>query len=115
MSMSSRLSAAVAYIPVIGWLYVLLVQRGDVLARFHLRQSVGLYLFLVAALAAWIIIGFLLALIPLMAVVSAALFTIVIAAFLYGLVALLMGLSNALRGRTNPLPVFGQRASRLPI
>ena len=115
MSMSSRLSAAVAYVPVIGWLYVIVTQRNNPLARFHLRQSVGLILFLAASLLAWMVIAYVLAWVPLMAVVSTALFTIVIAAFVYSLIALLMGLINALRGRADPLPLFGQRASRLPI
>ena len=48
-------------------------------------------------------------------VVSVALFTVVIAAYVYGAVAWIMGLTNALRNRKATLPVFGRWANRLPI
>jgi uncharacterized membrane protein len=107
--------AALAYIPVIGWLFVFLFQRKNVLAVFHLKQSIGLFLFLLCALVIWAVIAWVLAWIPYMAVFGAALFTMVIAAYLYGLVAWVMGLINALGNRFTPLPFFGQWASRLPI
>ncbi len=115
MSVLSRLPAALAYIPVVGWLYVLLFQRKNTPAMYHLRQSIGLFLFLIATMAGWAVIAWLLAWIPYMAILSVALFTIVIAAYLYGVVAWILGLVNALRNRLAPLPLFGQWASRLPI
>lgn len=112
----SCLPAVLAYLaPVIGWLYVLFFQRKNSLAVYHLRQSIGLVLFLVIATAGWVVIGWVLAWIPYMATLSIALFAIVIAAYLYGVVAWMVGLSNALRARLAPLPLFGQWASRLPI
>src|SRR5271165_5803409 len=111
----SRLAAAIAYLPVIGWLYVFFFQRENVLGLFHLKQSIGLFLFLLASLVGWMVIAWLLAWIPLMAVVAMSLFTIVIAAYLYGIVALVLGLSNAFRNRLVPLPLFGRWANRLPI
>jgi uncharacterized membrane protein len=115
MSGASRLAAALAYIPILGWLYVFFFQRGNSFAVFHLRQSVGLFLFLVGAVAGWAVVGWFLAWIPYMAVISTALFTLVIAAYLYGGVALVLGLINALSNRVATLPLFGQWASRLPI
>lgn len=116
MSRSSRLPAVLAYlIPVIGWLYVLAFQRKNLLAIYHLRQSIGLFLFLVAALAGWAVIAWVLAWIPYMDVVGIALFAVVIAAYLYGILAWILGLINALRRRLTPLPLFGRWASRLPI
>jgi uncharacterized membrane protein len=112
---SSRLSAAFAYVPVIGWLYVLLLQRGDPLAVFHLKQSIGIFAFLIAILLAWIVVAYVLAWLPFMVILSAALFTIVMVAYIYGAVAWIMGLVNALRSRSTPLPVFGHWANRLPI
>jgi uncharacterized membrane protein len=102
-------------VPVIGWLYVLFFQRKNSLAIYHLRQSIGLAMFLVATTAGWAVVGWVLAWIPYMAVLSIALFAIVIAAYLYGIVAWILGLSNALSARQTPLPLFGQWASRLPI
>ena len=115
MSGSSRLAAALAYLPVVGWLYVFLFQRQNRLAVYHLRQSIGLIVYLIAALAVWAVVGWVLAWIPFMAILSVALFTLVIAAYLYGFVAWILGIVNALNNRLNPLPGFGEWASRLPI
>jgi uncharacterized membrane protein len=116
MNTPARLPALLAYlIPVIGWLYVFFFQRKNTFAIFHLRQAVGLFLFLVATIVTWGAIAWVMAWIPYMAVLGIALFTIVIAACLYGLVAWVMGMTNALRNRLVPLPIFGQWANRLPI
>ena len=115
MSTDSRLLAVLAYIPIIGWLYVFFFQRKNLLAVYHLKQSIGLFLFLVAAMAVWAVVAWILAWIPYMAVFSIALFTMVIAAYLYGIVAWILGVINALGNRLIPLPVFGRWANRLPI
>jgi len=115
MSKTSRFPAVLAYLPVIGWLYVFLFERQNASAVYHLRQSIGLFLFLIGSVIAWAVIAWVLAWIPLMAVISVALFAIVIAAWIFGFVALIMGLLNALRNRLVPLPGVGQWASRLPI
>ena len=71
MSKPSRLPAVLAYlIPVIGWLYVLFFQRKNELAVYHLRQSIGLFLFLIGTLFGWTVIAWVLTWIPLMDVVS---------------------------------------------
>ena len=116
MSRSSRFPAVVAYlIPIIGWLYVYSFQRRNTLAMYHLRQSIGLFLFLAAMMAGWAVIAWVLAWIPYMGALGAGLFTIVIAAYLFGIVAWMLGLINALRNRATPLLGFGQWANRLPI
>jgi len=115
MSITSRVNAALAYIPILGWLYVILVQRRNALAVYHLKQSIGWVLFLIVVLAGWGVVAWVLAWIPYAFVVSIALFALVIAAYFYGFVALLLGLRNALRARAVPLPLFGERANRLPI
>lgn len=111
----ARFSAAIAYIPIIGWLYVFFTQRKSPLALYHLRQSIGLVVFLIAAFVVWAVVAWLLAWIPYMAIVSAALFTLVIVAYLYGVIAWVMGLIKALRSEVTPLPLFGRWADRLPI
>jgi uncharacterized membrane protein len=115
MTHTSPLPAVLAYIPVIGWLYVAVFQRGNEDATFHLRQSVGLVLFLASVFAGWVIISTMIGLIPYMAALGMGLFTLVMAAFMYGFVAWLMGMNNALRRRLEPLPLFGKWANRLPI
>jgi uncharacterized membrane protein len=61
------------------------------------------------------VIAWVLAWIPYMGAVAAALFTLVIAAYLFGIVAWVLGVINAATKRVVPLPAFGQWASRLPI
>jgi uncharacterized membrane protein len=115
MNQSSRFPAVFAYIPILGWLYVYLLQRQNSLAIYHLRQAIGLCLFLIAALVVWAVIAWVIAWIPYMAVMSAALFALVIVVYIYGVIAWIIGLLNVANNRLNPLPVFGNWAARLPI
>jgi len=116
MNKPSRLPAVLTYLaPVIGWLYVIFFQRKNTLAVYHLKQSIGLVMFLVTTTASWLSVGWVITWIPYMAVLSIALFAIVIVVYIYGGVAWILGLSNALRARPAPLPLFGEWASRLPI
>ena len=116
MTSTSRFPAVLVYlIPFVGWLYVFLFHGKNLFAIYHLKQAVGLFLFLVGAIAAWVVVAWVIAWIPYMAVLSMTLFTFVIGASLYGVVAWLLGLYNALSNRATPLPWFGRWASRLPI
>ena len=116
MNMSSRLPAVLVYLlPVLGWLYVFFFQRSNSLALYHLRQAVGLVVFLILTLVAWGVVGWLLAWIPYLDILSIGLFALVVGAYLYGVVAWLFGIYNALRERESPLPLFGRLANRLPI
>src|SRR5437868_2853922 len=107
MNAPSRLPSVIAYIPLIGWLYVYFVERKNAPAMFHLRQSIGLFLFLLGVLLGWAVVAWLLAWIPYMDILSAATFTVVMTAYIYGAVAWIMGLLNAGRNRLTPLPLFG--------
>jgi uncharacterized membrane protein len=115
MNLSSSIPAVIAYIPIVGWLYVYFTQRKNPLAVFHLRQSIGLFLFLIAAFVIWAVVAYLIAQIPYMAIFSVALFTIVIAFYIFGVVVWVAGIVNALKNKSAPLPIFGQWATRLPI
>ena len=116
MNTSSRLAAVLAYLlPVLGWLYVFFFQRRNSLALYHLRQAIGLVVFLVVTLVGWALVGWLLAWIPYLNILSIALFALVVSAYIYGIVAWLIGIFNALSDRESPLPLFGRWASRLPI
>ena len=116
MNTSSRFSAALAYLlPVLGWLYVYFFQRKNSFALYHLRQAIGLVLFLVVTLVAWAVVGWLLAWIPYLNILSIALFALVVSAYLFGIVAWLFGIYYALSDKESPMPLFGRIASRLPI
>jgi uncharacterized membrane protein len=115
MNSKERLSAAVSYIPVIGWLYVGLFQQENVLARYHLRQSIGLIIYAIGIFLLWGVAAWILTWIPYMDVIAIALFSLVIAAWTIGLVAWFIGISHAARGRMSALPLFGEMASQLPF
>jgi uncharacterized membrane protein len=113
---SQRFPAFIAYLlPIVGWLYVLLFQRKNHLAMFHVRQSIGLFLFLTLTGVAWIVVTWILTWIPFGFLFGVALFTLVIMAIVVGAVAWILGMINALRGRVALLPIFGQMASHLQI
>ena len=115
MDTASRISAVIAYVPVIGWLYGLLLMRRNAFVHFHAKQSLGLFLFLALIFAAWMVVGWLLAWLPYGFLMGVVLFALVVAAAIFGVIVLIIGLSNALRGRIALLPVFGRRANQLPL
>lgn len=115
MNSSERLAAALGYIPVLGWLYVLLAQSKSRFAIFHVRQAIGLVLFLVAVLGGWALIMFVISWVPYGFLIANALFALVLAAIVYSAIALVSGVLNASRGKPSVLPIFGRRALRLPI
>jgi len=116
MSSSSRISAIIAYVvPVLGWLYVYLFQRKDEFAVYHLKQAIGLIIFLVGTFVLWVIVAWLIALLPYMAVFGLTLFTLVIAAYIFGFFVWIKGILNVINNEMKPLPGIGERADRLPI
>jgi hypothetical protein len=112
---SQKLAAALGYIPVLGWLYVLLTQRDNKLAVFHVRQAVGLTLFLILLVAAWALIAFAISWIPYGFLVANMLFALVIAGYIFGVIALIAGIRSASGGKPLILPIVGKRALKLPI
>jgi len=115
MDSSQRISALIAYIPVIGWIYVFFFQHKSPFAVFHLRQSLGLVLTLLAVFVAWVVSAWIMTWIPFLDVIAVALFTLVIAAVLVLGVSWLFGIANALRGRMVELPLIGGFSKRLPL
>jgi uncharacterized membrane protein len=110
MDVSMRVSAAIAYVPVIGWLFVLLAQRHNAFAMFHVRQAIGLVIFLIAVPLGWAVITWLLSWIPFGFLIGNALFALVAVAIVFSLIAWVVGIINALRGRAAFLPIFGRLA-----
>ncbi len=116
MNTSQRFPAFIAYLlPVIGWIYVGLFQSKNQFARFHMRQSVGLVLFLILITAAWGVLTWLLSWIPFMFVFGIALFSIPLVCFVFSVIAWIIGMVNALRNRVANLPVIGGYSDRLPL
>jgi uncharacterized membrane protein len=115
MTDRERILSFIAYIPVVGWIYIWYANRNVTYAVFHLRQSVGLVLFLLAVFGGWVAIGWALAWLPYMFVLSIALFALVIAALIYGMIAWLFGVANAFNGKVAYLPIMGEIFNRLPL
>ncbi len=115
MNSSQRLPAALAYVPILGWLFVLFTQQNNKLAIFHVRQAIGLVAFLMLIFFGWALFTWLVSFIPFGFLVGNALFALVLAAFIYGVFALIVGISHASRGKPVYLPIFGRRAARLPV
>ena len=102
MSTSQRISAAIVYLPVIGWIYGFF-QRKNPLADFHLRQSIGLILCLAASFLVWVVVAWILTWIPYGSIFAVALFTLVMTIFIIGVIAWVVGIINALRGKMNEI------------
>jgi uncharacterized membrane protein len=115
LNASSRISAVIAYVPVVGWLYAFLLQRKNVFARFHARQSLGLFLFLLAVFVGWAVVGWLLGWLPYGFLFTTALFALVVVAGVFSVFAWVSGVLNAAQGRVTLLPIFGKRANKLPL
>ncbi len=115
MSTSQRISAVVGYLPVVGWLYVALFQRGNALARFHLRQSVGVCLYMILAFVAWLVAAWISAWVPYLTIIGISLFTLVIATWVVGAIGWVIGLVRAARGEMSGVPLFEGWSNRLPL
>jgi uncharacterized membrane protein len=113
MSASTRILAALSYLPIIGWLIAWVAGRRTAFVVFHLRQAIGLVSFLIAMFAGWAAITWLLSWIPYGFLIGNALFALVIAAYLYAVIALVIGVVSALTGKATLLPLFGTFANRL--
>lgn len=116
MDKSERVPAFLVYLlPVIGWIYVGLFQQKNSLAKFHLRQSVGLFLSLILFTLVWAVVAWILAWIPYAFVFGVALFALPLTGYIIGVIAWVVGMVNALAGKAAPLPLIGGYSNRLPI
>ena len=116
METKYRFTACAAYLlPILGWIYILVFERENEFAKFHLKQAIGLFLFLILVSLGWVVVAWGVTWLPYGFILAVALFTLVITAFLVGLFAWVLGMVNALRGVVAFLPLFGRKAHRLPF
>jgi uncharacterized membrane protein len=115
MSTIQRISAALGYIPVVGWIYVFFLQRKNSLAVFHLKQSIGIILSILGFFIAWAVVAWVVTWIPYGDIFGLAGFAMVIVVLIIGVIDWIIGIVNALRGLMNEVPMFGSWAARLPI
>ncbi|MGB0388435.1 MAG: hypothetical protein ACPGWR_26755 [Ardenticatenaceae bacterium] len=114
---SNRISAVLAYLLLIfGWVYVFVARKEDKLAVYHAKQSITIILLAIAALVSWLIITWILMLVPYVGpVVGIAVFGLVIASHIFLFFTWIRGMIDAWQAKTQPLPVVGKWAARLPI
>lgn len=117
MKSPNRTLAFLAYlIPVIVPLYIIFVQRRDTFARYHAYQSLALCMGALVVPAMWAILAWLVVWIPLVgALLSAASFALVIAAYLTILVGWIYGMISALQAHIRPVPLFGGWGERFLV
>ena len=113
----AKLSALLAYLLfVVGWVYVFLFRRHDKLAVYHAKQSIMIVLMLILSFVSWVVLGWLVALIPLAGpLVAVSGFALVIVAFGCLLASWITGIVYALKSQLKPVPFVGLWAERLPL
>jgi uncharacterized membrane protein len=105
----NRLLALIAYlVPLLGSVLLIGVQRGSSFILYHACQALAWLLGAAVVPVVWGGLGWLVAWVPLLGPVLAMFgFSLVIAAYIILSIAWVLGVVNVLRGRMNPLPLFG--------
>jgi uncharacterized membrane protein len=117
VSKSKRILAVLAYLlSVLGWLYVFFFQRKEKLAVYHARQSMMLTIVAIGGPVVWAGAAWLLLWIPLVGpLLAAALFSLVILAYIALAGSWIVGMVYALQAKTKPVPIVGKWAERIPF
>ena len=116
MSKPRTSPAFLAYLlPVFGWLYVFLFRREDEFAVYHAKQSMVLTIAAIGAPVVWAVAAWVVAWIPLVGpVIAAALFALVLLAYVALGAIWIVGMVNALQAKMKPVPIVGTWAERIP-
>jgi uncharacterized membrane protein len=115
VSTSSRISAFLAYLLlIIGWLYVFLFRKNDKLAIYHTKQSVMLIIVAIGVTLVWVILGWLVSLIPFIGfIITVAFFSLVLTIYIVLIIGWILGMVYALQAKVKPVPMIGMWAERL--
>jgi uncharacterized membrane protein len=110
-----KILAFLAYLLVIvGALYILIAHRKNKLAVHHAKQALGIIIIAISIFIAWVIGGWILSWIPYIGFIfTAALFALVIAAYIVLCVCYITGMMYALDVKIQPVPIVGKLANRL--
>ena len=97
--------AIVSYITLIGWIIAIIMHQSQKtkFGAYHLRQSLGLFIFAVGAAVSIMILGFIL---PFLFFLSPIINIGV-------LVLLIIGIINASNGKATPLPLIGSLCDKM--
>jgi uncharacterized membrane protein len=107
--------AVIAYVPVVGTLYIFLFEKDNALAFFHAKQAFLLTATAILTPILWIMVGWLLTVFPLVgALLAAASFTLVMLVYIFLFVLWIVGISYALQNKLQSLPIIGLK-HHLPV
>lgn len=116
METTNRIPAFLAYfLLIVGCLYVFIFQRQDEFAMYHAKQSLLIMLTALVTPVVWAIATWLISWLPFGFVLAVALFTLVIATYIYLAVLWLVGIIYVSQTKTKPLPIIGDWAKWIPI
>jgi uncharacterized membrane protein len=116
MGTPNRYPAFFAYgLPLVGCLYVFLLRREDEFALYHAKQAAVILLTALVTPIIWGGVAWLLSWLPFGFLLGVALFTLVIAAYLFLVGLWLLGMLYVSQSQTKPLPLIGQWAKWIPI
>lgn len=116
MSRSKGLAFLAYLLSVFGWLFVLLFHRKDRFAVYHAKQSMMLTVVTVAAPVLYAAFAWIATWIPLVGpFTAAALFSLVIATYIFLVAAWIVGMVNALQDKMKALPVVGGWGEQIPV
>ena len=112
---NNRLAILAYIVPVLGPIYLLFfTKRDNMFLAYHARQMLALALIVVAAPLGWVVVAYPISLIPIVGpLLSAALFALVILAWIFSAVVWIAGLVQAVGNRLKPLPLVWQLSERL--
>lgn len=112
---NGRLFAILAYIvPVIGGIIGIVVNGDNALTRKHSQQTIGAILTMVVAFLIWVIVGFIIALIPFVGpIATVCLFALIIAYYILLGVSWIVGLIYAIQGRDMEFPIASRMTKRI--
>ncbi len=116
METTNRFPAFLAYFLLIfGCLYVFIFQRKDEFAVYHAKQSLLIILMALVTPMVWAAVTWLLSWLPFGFLLGMALFSLVIATYIFLATIWLLGMLHVSQTETKPLPIIGDWAKWLPI
>lgn len=117
MDTTNRIPAFLAYLLlIVGCLYVFIFEREDKFAVFHAKQSLLIMLTALLAPLVWAVGAWLISwLLPFGFALAVALFSLVVAAYLFLAGLWLLGMLYVSQTKVKPLPLIGGWAKWIPI
>ena len=116
METTNRFPAFLAYLLLIfGCLYVFIFQRKDSFAMYHAKQSLLIVLAALVTPLIWGVTTWLISWLPFGFLLGMALFSLVIAVYIFLVAIWFIGIIHVSQTETKPLPLIGRWARWIPL